>query len=313
MPLQEDVLKIGKKLEKMVSSKSVDQATAMELLMQLKKQKMNLEVLQKTKIGMIVNNFRKSTKDDEVISLARSLIKSWKKLIGDSGKKDTKEKGKSVHHEGGQEFPRTDSTLSTMSDDYSQSPTDSQRKDSPNPANMHMIRSYPERVSHTSDPIRLKCREMLVNALKSGDLPTESNDPVDVAAAIEDHIFNEFGNTDNKYKNRVRSRVLNLRDSKNPKLRENVLMGYISAERIAIMTAEDMASDEMKELREKFTKQAINDHQMAVRGGTATSLIKCGKCGKRSVLYNQVQTRSADEPMTTFCLCQECGHRWKFC
>lgn len=67
----------------------------------------------------------------------------------------------------------------------------------------------------------------------------------------------------------------------------------------------------MKEMREKFTKQAINDHQMAVRGGTTTSLIKCGKCGKRSVTYNQVQTRSADEPMTTFCLCNECGHRWK--
>ena len=27
----------------------------------------------------------------------------------------------------------------------------------------------------------------------------------------------------------------------------------------------------------------------------------------------QVQTRSADEPMTTFCFCNECGHRWKFC
>lgn len=69
-------------------------------------------------------------------------------------------------------------------------------------------------------------------------LPPESNDPVDVAAAIEDHVFNEFSNTDNKYKNRVRSRVQNLKDGKNPKLRENVLMGYISADRIATMTAE---------------------------------------------------------------------------
>ncbi len=37
--------------------------------------------LQKTHIGMTVNNFRKSTSDDEVISLAKSLIKSWKKLL----------------------------------------------------------------------------------------------------------------------------------------------------------------------------------------------------------------------------------------
>ena len=25
----------------------------------------------------------------------------------------------------------------------------------------------------------------------------------------------------------------------------------------------------------------------------------------------QAQTRSADEPMTTFALCNDCGHRWK--
>lgn len=28
---------------------------------------------------------------------------------------------------------------------------------------------------------------------------------------------------------------------------------------------------------------------------------------------SQVQTRSADEPMTTFVLCNECGNRWKVC
>ena len=27
--------------------------------------------------------------------------------------------------------------------------------------------------------------------------------------------------------------------------------------------------------------------------------------------YIQLQTRSADEPMTTFVLCLECGNRWK--
>ena len=29
--------------------------------------------------------------------------------------------------------------------------------------------------------------------------------------------------------------------------------------------------------------------------------------------FSQVQTRSADEPMTTFVLCNECGNRWKVC
>lgn len=30
-------------------------------------------------------------------------------------------------------------------------------------------------------------------------------------------------------------------------------------------------------------------------------------------VLSQVQTRSADEPMTTFVLCNECGNRWKVC
>ncbi|KAG8199252.1 hypothetical protein JTE90_003679 [Oedothorax gibbosus] len=116
-----------------------------------------------------------------------------------------------------------------------------------------------------------------------------------------------------KYKNRVRSRVSNLRDVKNPGLRANVLKGIIEPSRIAVMTADEMASEEMKKLRMKFTKEAINDHQMAMTSGTKTDLLKCGKCKKSNCTYNQVQTRSADEPMTTFVYCNECGHRWKFC
>ena len=59
-----------------------------------------------------------------------------------------------------------------------------------------------------------------------------------------------------------------------------------------------------RETREKydFTKQVITD-----------SIFKCGKCKSRSVEYTQIQTRSADEPMTTHCLCTTCGKRWKFC
>ena len=51
-------------------------------------------------------------------------------------------------------------------------------------------------------------------------------------------IFEEFKNTDSKYKSRVRSRIANLKDTRNPKLRENVLCGLISTERIASMPTE---------------------------------------------------------------------------
>ncbi len=43
----------------------------------------------------------------------------------------------------------------------------------------------------------------------------------------------------------------------------------------------------------------------------ADGIFKCPKCHKRKVTYYQVQTRSADEPMTSYCTCVNCGFRWK--
>lgn len=52
------------------------------------------------------------------------------------------------------------------------------------------------------------------------------------------HIYQEIKATDMKYKNRVRSRISNLKDPKNPGLRRNVLAGSIELSRIASMSAE---------------------------------------------------------------------------
>ena len=49
-----------------------------------------------------------------------------------------------------------------------------------------------------------------------------------------------------------------------------------------------------------------SDNMMA-----ATDQFKCYKCKKRKCTYYEMQTRSADEPMTTFVTCLSCGNRWK--
>ena len=38
---------------------------------------------------------------------------------------------------------------------------------------------------------------------------------------------------------------------------------------------------------------------------------KCGKCKSVKTTYYQLQTRSADEPMTTYVTCLGCGAKWK--
>ena len=44
----------------------------------------------------------------------------------------------------------------------------------------------------------------------------------------------------------------------------------------------------------------------------ATDEFHCSKCKKNLCTYYQLQTRSADEPMTTFVTCLSCGNNWKF-
>ncbi|XP_064648699.1 transcription elongation factor S-II-like [Lineus longissimus] len=302
MSSEEDVMKIGKKLKEMASSETVEQGPAQDMLDTLRGMKMNMKVLQKTRIGLTVNSFRKACETAGLDSLAKqskALIKDWKKLLDQGNAKGGDDDNKALKRE--------DSISSTSGEVSSRKSS----TDTPPPKQS----SFSLKNSDTTDSVRLKCREMLKNALVLPEgTPLEgAMDPEEIAIAIEDSIYTEMMNTDMKYKNRVRSRIANLKDSKNVQLKENVLLGNIRPEKIAVMTAEEMANDAMKKLREKFTKEAINDHQMAVQTGTQTDLLKCGKCGKRRCSYNQVQTRSADEPMTTFVFCNDCGHRWKFC
>ncbi|KFP92096.1 Transcription elongation factor A protein 3, partial [Apaloderma vittatum] len=171
----------------------------------------------------------------------------------------------------------------------------------------------------TGDSVRDKCIEMLTAALRmdtvSGDDYKEFGVNCEkMASEIEDHILCRGWGTDMKYRNRVRSRISNLKDPKNPGLRRNVLCGAIPPSLIARMTAEvGSRVGALTLLRNAMTQEAIREHQMAKTGGTVTDLFQCGKCKKKNCTYNQVSPAKRAEPMTTFVLCNECGNRWKVC
>ncbi|XP_077472346.1 transcription elongation factor A protein 1 isoform X2 [Stigmatopora argus] len=303
---EEEIIRIAKKMDKMAQKKNG--SGALDLLKELRSVPMTLELLQSTRIGMSVNAIRKQSTDEEVTSLAKSLIKSWKKLLDEpaSGDKPSEDKRKET-------APASPSQGSPEAKEESSSSNSSGKSEHADVSANSLINTFP-RAPGTSDSIRIKCREMLSNALQAGDDNIAIGADCDeLGAQIEECIFQEFKNTDMKYKNRVRSRISNLKDMKNPNLRKTVLCGSVTPERMAKMTAEEMASDELKEMRKNLTKEAVRDHQMATTGGTQTDLFTCGKCKGKACTYTQVQTRSADEPMTTFVFCNDCGNRWKFC
>ncbi|XP_047187318.1 transcription elongation factor A protein 2 isoform X2 [Scophthalmus maximus] len=307
MAKDQEVERIAKKLDKMVHKKNTD--GALDLLRELKNIKMSLETLQSTRVGMSVNAVRKQSSDEEVQTLAKVLIKSWKKLLdGSEGKSEEKEKKK----EGS---PVRSSSTSKDSGSSEKSKKSEETPDSPTPPTLPalpaQVTSFPP-APVTTDSVRNKCRELLVAALQTDDdHKTIGVDCDHLAAQIEEQIFQEFKSTDIKYKTRLRSRISNLKDQKNPDLRRNVLCGNISPQRIASMTAEEMASAELKQIREALTKESIREHQLSKVGGSETDMFICNKCHGKSCTYTQVQTRSADEPMTTFVLCNSCGNRWK--
>eukprot|EP00794_Sanderia_malayensis_P004777 gene4777-5404_t len=306
--MEDEVFAIGKKLEKLVEQGQADDVMAMDNLKRLKEIPVTLDILQKTRIGMSVNVLRKASNKDEIQSLAKLLIKTWKKLLDSQEKpKASKSDSPSIQR------CSSDSNMSNSSQSsvtlaaaaISQVNGNGSKnlpKSTPKP-----LVSFPPLKGDVT--IRQKCREMLESSLKGEE--DHGVDITELATDIEDAIFQEFKDSGTKYKNRVKSRVMNLRDKKNPLLKERVIKGGISPTRFATMKPEEMASEEMKKERQEFTQQAIKDHQLATTGGTGTDQFKCSRCGKRNCTYNQVQTRSADEPMTTFVYCNECGKRWK--
>jgi DNA-directed RNA polymerase subunit M/transcription elongation factor TFIIS len=42
-----------------------------------------------------------------------------------------------------------------------------------------------------------------------------------------------------------------------------------------------------------------------------TKSFACGRCKSRQCYFYEMQTRSADEPMSMFLTCLDCGHRWR--
>lgn len=93
---------------------------------------------------------------------------------------------------------------------------------------------------------------------------------------------------------------------------------YRSRQLVNSMTPDEFAStSELDRHPERWAEPlkrvAERDKALYSRKVTANILMYCSGCKKKTNCdYYQMQTRSADEPMTTFVTCLECDKRWKF-
>jgi len=153
-----------------------------------------------------------------------------------------------------------------------------------------------------------------------GDLPPVGHNKLtSLAEGIENEIFCQLEGHINAadYRHKARSVIFNLKDKTNTTFGYKVLAGMLRPLDIPMLTADEMASAERSELRAKLRKEAAEeieiDWDRRHNNLPTSSTFTCGKCKKNKTTYYQMQTRSADEPMTTFVICLNCKNRWKFC
>ena len=108
------------------------------------------------------------------------------------------------------------------------------------------------------------------------------------------------------YTDRLRSIFFNL---KNPELLEQITSGQIKAHIVAFMTHQEMNPEKWDKLIQEKAKRDKTKYETTMEAATDT--FTCRKCRSKKCTYYQMQTRSADEPMTTFVTCIDCGNRWK--
>ena len=108
------------------------------------------------------------------------------------------------------------------------------------------------------------------------------------------------------YLNHLRTIRYNLAESNNI---EKIKNKTIKAHEFAFMSHQEMKPTKWAKLVEE--KKIKDENRYAPKVEASTDNFTCWKCKSKKCTYYQLQTRSADEPMTTFVTCLDCGNRWK--
>ena len=91
-----------------------------------------------------------------------------------------------------------------------------------------------------------------------------------------------------------------------PTLREKIKGGILDAYTLVKLTKEELNPEEWEALHKENLDKAIPKEEVQEEG-----LFKCNRCKSMKTSYYQLQTRSADESMTSYVTCLNCNMKWK--
>ena len=160
--------------------------------------------------------------------------------------------------------------------------------------------------------MRTKFKELLVKSFKKWDVPLDDNKLSLLSRNIEGQFFEHFGSDQSHYAAKMKDLLFNLRDKSNKELTFKITEGLLTPKELVTYSNADYATSKLKDIREVNYKVSLADKTSNMHGGTeGVNSFTCFKCAKSNCKYYQMQTRGADEPMTTFVNCLECGNRWR--
>ncbi|CAA0805935.1 Transcription elongation factor TFIIS [Striga hermonthica] len=313
-----------------------------DALKQLKKFPVNYEVLVSTKVGKHLRQLTKH-RSDRIKTLATDVVGIWKGIIvketstaKKNGVTDLTETNntKNLHRTNSikaeqsssakkLQIEKTTTTTSTYNAHSSTSTIKTETKVKVEKSNVAAAPPKLTSLVYCKDEPRDRIRELLAEALCKvpGEVEHDSSlgdrvgrcDPYRVAVMVETAMFDKWGSSKGAQKHRYRSIMFNIKDNNNPDFRRKVLVGEFEPRAVPDLTPEQMASDERRVENEKLKQKALFNSERAAAPKASTNEFTCGRCKKKETTYYQMQTRSADEPMTTFVTCVNCGNHWKFC
>jgi len=114
------------------------------------------------------------------------------------------------------------------------------------------------------------------------------------------------------YLSKIRSIYTNIKSDSylnNKTFKDRIINDDIDCSAISKLTPFDIFPENWKDLIEERMKKDKLKYEL--KPEAMTDMFKCNRCGSRSCTYYELQTRSADEPMTQFITCLSCNNHWK--
>ena len=114
-----------------------------------------------------------------------------------------------------------------------------------------------------------------------------------------------------RYKTKFLNLQFNLRYPSN-NLKQRLVNGEVDVTDVVYMNPVELnPTGPYALVKEKLRVEDLHKYALNNENENYEGMFKCGKCKSRKTTYYQMQTRSADEPMTTFVTCKNCGNHWK--